>query len=108
MVECTRPLWDIAAAAARGDVDALFTWPFCAYSIDLSLAVVGAILVLAVFVALLNWSEGWVVPATWLGIAAPMVATAALPGGMIRLIGGILTFAGAMLFIGLWYWWGRS
>ena len=108
MAECTRPLWDIAAAAATGDVDAMFLWPFCAWSIDIGLAVVGAILVLVGFVSLLNWSEGWVVPSTWLALTAPMVATAALPGGMIRLIGGILTLAGAMLFIGLWYWWGRS
>lgn len=106
--ECSRPLFELATAAASGDVDALFVWPFCAWSIDIGLAVVGAVLVAAGFVALMNWSESWVTPATWLGLTAPMVAAAALPGTMIRLIGGILTFGGAMLFIGLWFWWSRS
>lgn len=107
MATCDRPLWELAANAVS-DPDALFLWPFCAYSIDLGIAVVGAILVLSVFVGLLNWSESWITPMTWLAIATPMVAAAALPGGLIRLIGGLVTFAVAMLFIGGWYWWSRA
>lgn len=107
MATCDRPLWDLATQAVS-DPDALFLWPFCAYSIDIGLAVVGAIMVAAGFVALLNWSESWVTPATWLALTSPMVAAAALPGGLIRLIGGLVTLTGAMLFVGLWYWWGRS
>jgi hypothetical protein len=107
MATCDRPVWELAANAVS-DPDALFLWPFCAYSIDIGLAVVGALLTLAVFVALLNWSESWVTPATWLALAAPMVAAAALPGVVIRIIGGLVTFAVASILIGAWYWWSRA
>lgn len=107
MATCDRPLWELAANAVS-DPDALFLWPFCAYSIDIGIVVVGAILVLSVFVGLLNWSESWLVPMTWLAIAAPMVAAAALPGGVVRIIGGLVTFSVAMLFVGGWYWWSRA
>jgi hypothetical protein len=107
MATCDRPIWEVATNAVS-DPDALFLWPFCAYSIDIGLAVVGALLVLAVFVTLFNWSESWTVPMTWLALSTPIVAGAALPGGMIRLIGGLVTFAVAGLFIGAWYWWGRA
>lgn len=107
MATCDRPLWDLLANAVS-DPDALFLWPFCPYAIDTDILVVGAFMTLVPFIGLLNWSESWTVPMTWLAIVAPIVAAAALPGGMIRLIGGVVTFAVAMLFVGLWYWWGRS
>jgi len=107
MATCSRPLWDIWASSTS-DPDALFLSPFCPYSIDIGLAVVGTLLMLVVFVGLLNWSESWIVPGTWLAIVSPIIAASALPGGVVRLIGGIVVFFVAAVFIGLWVWWSRG
>lgn len=107
MATCDRPFWELWSNSVS-DPDALFLAPFCPYSIDLGIVVVGTIVLLIGFIGLLNWSESWVVPGTWLAIVAPIVAVAALPGGLVRLIGGIVTLFAAMLFIGLWFWWTRA
>lgn len=104
---CSRPFWD-RLSQATNDPAALFDWVFCPYSIEVGLPVVGSILMLIVFVGLFNWSESWRLPLTWLTLVAPVVAVIALPGGLIRLIGGLVTFGVLVMFIGIYYWWGRA
>lgn len=107
MASCSRPFWDLLAQSVS-EPTAIWTWLFCPYTINTSMAVVGAIILMMGFVGLYNWSESWTLPLTWLALVAPVVAAAALPGGLIRQIAGILTVAFAMLLIGIWYWWGRG
>lgn len=107
MATCDRPFWELWANSIS-DPDALFLAPFCPYSIDIGIVMVGTFVMLIGFVGLLNQSESWIPPATWVAIVSPIVAGAALPGGVIRLIGGLVTFAAASLFIGLWFWWNRA
>lgn len=107
MVECSRPFWDRLADAVS-DPSALFDWVFCPYSIEIGLAAVGTICLVIGFVGIYHWSESWTLPLTWTALVAPIVAMAALPGGLIRLIAGVLTFGALTLFVGLYYWWGRA
>lgn len=104
---CSRPFWE-RLSAATSDPAALFDWVFCPYAIEVGLPVVGTMLMAIGFVGMFHWSESWRLPVTWLAIVAPIVAATALPAGLIRLIGGIVTFGVLLFFIGIYYWWGRS
>lgn len=104
---CSRPFWE-RLTDATSDPAALFDWVFCPYSIEVGLPVVGTMLMVIGFVGLFNWSESWTLPLTWMALVAPIVAVTALPGGLIRIIGGIITFGVMGLFIGIYYWWGRT
>ena len=105
---CSRPFYDLLANATTNP-DALFNWVFCPYTITgLGLTGVGLIILATGFVGLKNWTESWTLPLTWLALVAPAMATALLPGNLLRQIAGAITLAVAMLFIGLWWWWGRS
>lgn len=107
--ECSRPFYDLLAEAATGNADALFNWPLCPYTITgLELGGVGMIIVATGFVGLKNWSEGWILPLTWLALIGPVLAAAMLPGSIIRMALGFIVVAFAMGVVGLWYWWGRS
>lgn len=55
---------------------------------------------------LYNWTETFVVPAVWLVLMAPLVASA-LPVPVVWRLVGIITTALAMLFVGLWVYWQR-
>lgn len=55
---------------------------------------------------LYNWSESFKVPAVWLALTAPLVASA-LPVPVVWRFVGIITTAVAMLFVGLWFYWRR-
>lgn len=55
---------------------------------------------------LFNWSESFKVPAVWLTIMTPLVATA-LPVPVVWRLAGLVTTALAMLFVGLWIYWQR-
>lgn len=107
MPSCSRPFHELLASAVS-DPNALFDWLFCPYSIRIGITVVGAFLLVIVFVGLYNWSESLTLPLTWLALVAPLVATTALPGGLVSLIAGLVTFAFAMLLVGIWWWWGRD
>lgn len=106
-LECTRPFWEILADAPS-DPNALWNWVFAPYCADIGVAAVGGIMFVMGFVGLYNWTESWTMPLVWTSLVAPLVAVTALPGGLIRLIGGVVTLAVAMLFLGVWWWYGRA
>lgn len=107
MVECSRPFWDLLARSVN-EPDLLFDWVVCPYAITIGVPAVGSIVFIIGFVGLYNWTESWVVPMTWTGLVAPLVALSAISGGLLRLIGGVVTFAVAMVFFGVWLWYGRA
>lgn len=107
LYSCSRPFWDRLSQAVN-DPSALFDWLFCPYSIEIGLVAVGTIVLMTGFIGFRNWSEGWTLPLTWLALVAPLVAMTALPGGLIRLIAGALTFGVLALWVGIYYWWGRA
>lgn len=55
---------------------------------------------------LFNWTESFKVPAVWLAVTTPLVATA-LPVPVVWRLIGLMTVAVAMLFVGLWLYWRR-
>jgi len=55
---------------------------------------------------LFNWTESFRVPAIWLILMTPLVATF-LPVPVVLRLAGIVTTALAALFIGLWLYWRR-
>jgi len=55
---------------------------------------------------LYNWTESFKVPAVWLVITTPLVATS-LPVPVVWRLMGLITTAVAMLFVGLWLYWRR-
>lgn len=57
-------------------------------------------------VGLFNWTETFKVPAVWLVLMTPLVASA-LPVPIVWRLVGIITTALAMLFVGLWVYWQR-
>lgn len=105
---CSRPFYELLSEAVT-NADALFDWVFCPYTITgLGLAGVGVFVLGTGFVGLKNWSESWILPMTWLALVAPVLAVAMLPGNVLRQIAGIVTIAVALVFIGWWFWSGRS
>jgi hypothetical protein len=56
---------------------------------------------------LFNWSESFKVPAIWLVITTPTIAST-LPVPVAFRIFGIVTTAVATLFVGLWLYWSRT
>lgn len=106
--DCTRPFFEYLAEAVSNP-DALFDWVFCPYVITgLGWTGVGLIILATGFIGIKNWSESWTLPLTWLALVGPVLATAMLPGDVVRRVAGVITVAFAMLIIGLWWWWGRS
>lgn len=70
---------------------------------------VGGVALFVVFtgaIGLYNWTETFKVPAVWLVLVSPLIATA-LPVPVVWRIMGIVTTALAMLIIGLWVYWNR-
>lgn len=57
-------------------------------------------------IGLYNWTETFKVPAVWLALVGPVVASALLAPVVGRLA-GLVTIALAMLFVGLWVYWNR-
>ncbi|MFW5956774.1 MAG: hypothetical protein ACOCQY_05160 [Halorhabdus sp.] len=55
---------------------------------------------------LYNWTETFKVPAVWLVLMTPLVATA-LPVPVVWRLTGLVTTALATLFLGLWVYWQR-
>jgi len=55
---------------------------------------------------LFNWTETFKVPAVWLVLTTPLVATT-LPVPVVWRLMGLITTAVAMLFVGLWLYWRR-
>lgn len=105
---CSRPFWDLLAQTVSHP-RYIFYWSFCPYTITgLGLAGVGVIVLLTGFIGLRNWSESWTLPLTWLALVAPVLATAMLPGNVLREVAGVVTVAFALVIIGLWWWWGRA
>lgn len=104
-MSCSRPFYEILTGS--GD---LFTWVTCPYAIGgLGMTGVGMFVLITGFVGLKNWSESWTLPLTWLAIIAPAMAAAfLLPGVLVRQIAGVITLAVVGVFIGLYWWWGRS
>lgn len=108
MADCSRPFYDILVSTVNNP-GAIFDWVFCPYAAaGLGMTGVGVFILATGFVGLKNWTEGWVVPGVWLAIVAPTLAAAMLPGNVIRQIAGVLTLGFALLFVGLYYWWGRA
>lgn len=100
---CSRPFYEILGNHG------VFSWLPCPYTITgLGLAGVGMFVLAGGFIGLKNWSESWVAPMTWVGIMAPAMGVALLPGTLLMRIAGLLTVAVAMLIIGIYWWWGRS
>lgn len=58
-------------------------------------------------VGLFNWTETMKVPAVWLVIMTPLVASA-LPVPVVMRLMGIITAALAMLFMAIWAYWRRA
>lgn len=105
---CSRPFYDLLSDAVSNPA-ALFDWVFCPYTITgLGLGGVGVIVLATGFIGLKNWSESFLVPVTWLVFTAPVLAAAMLPGSVLRQIAGVITLGVAVLFVGWWYWSGRS
>lgn len=101
--KCSRPFYEHIADGR------LWDWLACPYTIDgLGLTGLGMFLITTGFVGLKNWSESWTVPITWLAIVTPAMAATLLPGSLLRRIAGLLTLAVVMIFVGVYYWWGRS
>jgi len=100
---CSRPFYEVLADGR------IFQWLPCPYSIDgLGLTGVGAFVILTGFVGLKNWSESWRLPMTWVAIVTPAMASVLLPGALLRQIAGLITVAVVLIFIGLYWWWGRA
>lgn len=57
-------------------------------------------------VGLFNWTETMKVPAVWLVLMTPLVAST-LPVPIVWRLVGIITTALALLFVGLWVYWQR-
>lgn len=100
---CSRPFYEIIVDHG------VFSWLPCPYSISgLGLSGVGMFTLAAGFIGLKNWSESWTLPITWLAIMTPAMGAALLPGSLLRRIAGVLTLAVVLLFVGIYYWWGRA
>jgi len=56
---------------------------------------------------LFNWTESFRVPAIWLILMTPLVATF-LPVPVVWRLIGIITTAVAFLFLGVWGWFNRQ
>lgn len=107
-MECSRPFWDLLAGTVD-DPGLIWDWAFCPYTITgLGEVGVGLLIMATGFVGIKNWSESWTLPMTWLALTTPVLAAWMLPGTVIRRIAGFITIAFALLFIGVWWWWGRS
>lgn len=105
---CSRPFYQLLSDAVTNS-DALFDWVFCPYTITgLGLSGVGLFIIGTTAIGIKNQTEGWTVPLTWLALTLPVLATALLPGNVIRQLAGVVTLAFAMLIVGMWWWWGRS
>lgn len=105
---CSRPFWDVLASTTSNPGN-IFDWVFCPYTITgLGLTGVGLFILATGFVGLKNWTEGYTVPMVWLALVGPTLAAAMLPGNVIRQVAGAITVGFAMLFLGLYYWWGRA
>lgn len=57
-------------------------------------------------IGLFNWTETFKVPAIWLAIVTPLVATT-LPVPVVWRVLGIVTTGVALLFVGLYVYWNR-
>lgn len=105
---CSRPFYDLLVDTVSNPT-LILDWVFCPYTIGgLGLAGVGLIVLATGFVGLKNWSEGFVLPMAWLALVGPVLATAMLPGNVIRRAVGFIVLAFMMSIIGVYYWWGRS
>lgn len=105
---CHRPFYDILVQTVNNP-EYIYDWVFCPYTITgLGLPGVGLIMIATGFIGIKNWTESWTPAVTWLALMAPVLATTALPGSVVRQVAGVLTIAFAMLIIGMWWWWGRS
>lgn len=105
---CSRPFYELLAETVSHP-DRIFDWVFCPYTIGgLGLSGVGLIVLATGFVGLKNWSESLTLPLTWLVLVGPVMAAALLPGNVLRRIAAVVTLGVALLFIGLYWWWGRS
>lgn len=108
MTECSRPFYELLSGAVNNP-SLIWDWAFCPYAITgLGMTGVGVLILATGFVGIKNWSESWTLPLTWLALVAPVLAVGMLPGLVSRRIAGLLTVAFSMLFIGIWWWWGRS
>lgn len=58
-------------------------------------------------IGLFNWTESFKVPAVWLVIMTPLVASV-LPVPVVMRLMGIISVAVAMLFVAIWVYWQRT
>jgi hypothetical protein len=82
------------------------SWVSEAYGVSLTVPGFGAFVLFAGAVSLFNWTESFRVPAIWLVLMTPLIATL-LPVPMVWRLVGLITTALAALFVGLWLYWRR-
>jgi len=81
-------------------------WVTEAFGVALTNPGFGLFVMFAGAVSLFNWTESFQVPAIWLVLVTPLMAST-LPVPAIWRLVGLVTTALAALFIGLWLYWRR-
>lgn len=105
---CSRPFYELLAETVSHP-DRIFDWVFCPYTIGgLGLTGVGLIVLATGFIGIKNWSESFVLPIAWLALVGPVLAVVMLPGNVLRRLAAAATLGFVLMFIGLYWWWGRS
>jgi len=82
------------------------TWMSESYGVAVGVAGFGLFVLFSGSLGLYNWTGTFKVPAIWLIIMTPLVATT-LPVPVVMRLVGLVTTALAMLFVGLWIYWRR-
>jgi len=99
------PLLGEAGREALGNQDIL-KWIAESYAVGVGVSGFALFVLFSGALGLFNWTETFKVPAVWLVLMTPLVATA-LPVPVLWRLVGLITTALAMLFVGLWIYWKR-
>lgn len=99
-------LWIGEAAIEALTNQEWLTWISESYGVAVTVSGFATFVLFGGAIGLYNWTETFKVPAIWLVLMTPLVATA-LPVPVIWRLIGLVTTALAMLFVGIWAYWRR-
>lgn len=100
----TDPIGGAAREAATNEQ--WLTWIAEAFGVGVTVPGFSLFVLFAGAIGIMNWTETLKAPAVWVTIMAPTVA-ATLPVAVVWRIVGVATTALALLFLGLYVYWGR-
>ncbi|MFY4815919.1 hypothetical protein ACOJIV_25010 [Haloarcula sp. AONF1] len=100
----TDPIGGAAEEAARNEQ--WLDWLIESYAVGIGVPGFSLFVLFGGALAMMNWTETLKAPAVWLTVMSPLVAST-LPVAVVWRILGLVTTALALLFLGLYRYWGR-